>query len=74
MAFLHEKRAIEFVYTSWRGETSTRRATPLRVLWGSSEWHPEPQWILRAFDHDREEVRDFALRDCIFDHRAQLPG
>lgn len=50
-------------YTNWRGEYSERRIVP-RFAWvGKTEWHPEEQWLLRAFDRDKGAVRDFALKD-----------
>ncbi len=52
---------ITFIYTNHRGETRARRVLPLSIWFGSTEWYPEPQWLLRArcLDHDAE--RDFAL-------------
>jgi hypothetical protein len=38
----------------------------VRLWFGTSEWHPEEQWFLQAFDMDKREERDFALRDCRF--------
>ncbi len=58
-----EGAAFEFIYTNWRGETSTRRARPVGVWFGISEYHPEPQWFLKAFDYDKKAVRDFALAE-----------
>jgi hypothetical protein len=52
---------VSIVYTNWRGETATRRIRPIGVHYGATEWHSEPQWLLRAFDFDRGAVRDFAL-------------
>lgn len=54
---------IELTYTNYRGETSQRRITPRSVYFGSTEWHPEPQWLLTAYDHDKQEYRAFALND-----------
>lgn len=51
-------------YTNWRGRTSRRRLRPISLWHGSTEWHPEPQWLLKAVDHQRgPEPRDFALAD-----------
>jgi hypothetical protein len=50
-------------YTNWRGETSRRRIIPKSVRYGSTEWHPEPQWLLRAWDDDKQADREFALKD-----------
>lgn len=61
---------IKVLYTNWRGETSMRSVTPMGIHFGSTEWHPEPQWLLKVFDHDKQAERDYALRDCVF---AQAP-
>jgi predicted DNA-binding transcriptional regulator YafY len=50
-------------YTNYRGETAERTITPKRAWYGISEWHPDPQWFLTAFDHDKNADRDFALID-----------
>ena len=55
-----------FRYKNWRGETAQRRVVPTGFRFGSSEWHPEPQWLLVAFDLDRGQGREFALKDCDF--------
>lgn len=54
---------ITLTYTNYRGETSERAITPIRPWFGSTEWHPEQQWFLRAYDHDKGAERDFALKD-----------
>jgi hypothetical protein len=50
-------------YTNWRGETSRRRIIPKSVRYGSTEWHPEPQWLMLAWDDDKQADREFALKD-----------
>lgn len=52
-------------YTNYRGETADRRIVPIRIRFGSTEWHPEPQWLLEAFDLDRGANRAFAMRDVL---------
>ncbi|GGW24169.1 hypothetical protein GCM10011452_09550 [Gemmobacter lanyuensis] len=54
---------VTLTYTNWKGETAQRRIIPRRIWWGSTAWHPEPQWILTALDVDKGEDRDFALKD-----------
>jgi hypothetical protein len=58
-----EGKPVELSYTNYRGETARRTFTPKRVWFGSTEWHPEPQWLLTAYDHDKQADRDFALKD-----------
>lgn len=50
-------------YTNHRGERAERRIRPLEVKFKTTEWHPEPQWLLRAFDIDKQELREFAMKD-----------
>ena len=56
-------RRIKFVYTNWRGSIATRGVEPTGLWFGSTEWHPEQQWFLRAVDLEKDAMRDFALRD-----------
>ena len=56
-------RSVLIRYTNYRGECSVRRILPQRLEFVSSEWHPEPQWVLHALDLDRGVERSFALRD-----------
>lgn len=57
-------------YTNWRGETEDRSITPMEIRFDATEWHPEPQWLLKAWDDDRQAWRDFALKD--FNFRTDL--
>ncbi len=53
------------LYRNYRGETSVRRIIPRQIRFASTEWHPEEQWLLDAYDLDRQADRSFALRDVI---------
>lgn len=52
---------IELVYRNHRGEVRTRRIVPLGVYFGSTQWHPEPQWLLNAIDAEDNTTKQFAL-------------
>lgn len=56
-------QAIEFDYVNWRGEHARRRASPISLRHGATEWHPEPQLLLLAADAERGAHREFAVRD-----------
>ena len=56
-------REMTVVYKNYRGETSVRRIRPLSQRFGSNEWHKEPQWLLLAFDVEKNANREFALSD-----------
>ena len=55
--------AIKIDYTNYRGERSVREIAPERLWFGVTEWHPQPQWLLDAFDVEKQKQRSFALRD-----------
>lgn len=59
-------RIIEFGYTNWIGQFAIRKVTPTRIYWGATKYHPQPQWLLEGYDHDKNSKRDFALQDCDF--------
>lgn len=56
-------RAVRVVYTNYRRETSERTIVPERLWFGSTPWHPEPQWLLDALDLEKGERRSFAVAD-----------
>lgn len=60
-----EPALFTFGYTNWQGQMSERTAIPLKVYYGSNEWHPEPQWLLMAKDIEKGEIRHFALNDIL---------
>lgn len=51
------------MYTNWRGETAERHIIPIRIWFGSTQWHKEEQWLLNAEDLDKKQHRDFAIKD-----------
>jgi predicted DNA-binding transcriptional regulator YafY len=55
------ERVVVIDYTNWRGRREKRTIRPRWLWFGSTEYHPEPQWLLCAFDRDKEADRDFAM-------------
>lgn len=60
-----EAPPLAILYRNYRGETSVRRIIPERFWFGSTDWHPTPQWLLDAYDLDRRSERCFAVRDIL---------
>lgn len=56
-------KSVSFVYKNWKGETSLRTVIPISLWYGSTEFHPESQWLLRAWDCVKKAERDFAMAD-----------
>lgn len=54
---------VDIQYTNYRGETATRRIIPDErgLRFGANQWHTEPQWLLAAWDVDKQAYREFAM-------------
>lgn len=57
---------IKVKYTNYHGITAVRTITPNRIEWGSDPFHPDDQWLLICWDHDKKAQRTYALKDCDF--------
>ncbi len=55
--------SVKIIYTNWKGETAERTIRPIELWFGETEYHPEAQWLLRALDLDKNEERNFAMKD-----------
>ena len=60
---VEDKKVVHIVYTNYKGETGVRKILPKELKFGSSDYHPEPQWLLTAFDVDKQAERTFAVKD-----------
>jgi len=56
-------KAVVVAYTNYKGTTAVRSIIPKTIYFGSNEWHKEPQWLLTAFDLDKNADRHFAMAD-----------
>ena len=68
-----EQPKLEFFYTNYKGNEEKRVvSTKVHIRHGVSKYHKDKQHFLRAYDYDREGIRDFAMSDisCFL----QVPG
>lgn len=56
-------RTVEIIYTNWKGVTATRSIQPIEIWFGTTDYHPTAQWLLKALDIEKGEQRDFAMQD-----------
>lgn len=56
-------KTVKILYINWKGEVAWRTVLPKKIWFGSTEWHREEQWLLKALDMERGAERDFALKD-----------
>ncbi len=56
-------KEVNILYTNWKGETRQRKILPISIEFKSTPWHKEEQWILNALDIEKNEERNFAMKD-----------
>lgn len=55
---------IRIRYKNYRGEISERTIIPKAIKFEKTEHHSE-QWILYAFDMEKDDYRGFAMLDIL---------
>ena len=66
VALLHlckGEKDIAVEYTNYRGERSIRLLRPIHFYYGITEYHQDQQWLMSAYDHAKQALRTFAMRD-----------
>lgn len=53
--------SFTFSYVNHSGVLMIRSVVPLRIFFGTSLYYTEPQWLMEAFDLDRNANRTFAM-------------
>jgi predicted DNA-binding transcriptional regulator YafY len=61
MAAKPDKAMVLFHYVNHAGKAAEHRVVPVKLWFGSTAWHPYPQWLLEAVDVDKGALRDFAM-------------
>jgi len=58
-------RSIKVKYKNWKGEIGIRNIVPLFMHYGRTNYHKEDQWLLSAWDIDKDAERTYAMMDII---------
>lgn len=56
--------ALHFEYRNWKGVVAKRSVIPVSVEYMNSTYHGVG-WVLKAWDIDKQDVREFSLKDII---------
>jgi hypothetical protein len=54
---------IKVEYTNYRGEKGVRTIVPISFFFGTTQYHPEAQWLVKLWDCDRQAERIYALKE-----------
>lgn len=60
---MEAEKVVTIVYTNYNGNTGVRQVIPKEIFFGHNEWHKEDQWLMSAYDLQKEAERTFALKD-----------
>lgn len=58
---------VSFSYKNYKGLVSKRNVKVISLRLGSTSWHKDEQWLLKAFDYDKKAEREFAIKDILSD-------
>lgn len=56
---------VVILYRNWQGDIAYRTVLPKSIYYGSSQWHPEEQWLLIADDLEKKAERHFSMKDIL---------
>jgi len=56
---------LRVLYKNWKGMITERDIVSREVVFGSTEWHTEPQWLMIAFCLNKRAMRTFAMKDFL---------
>jgi hypothetical protein len=59
------EQTLTFLYRNYKGNVALRSILPGELVFKSTEFHPEPQWIIVGLDVQKGQERSFAVRDII---------
>ncbi len=57
------RNPIKIEYTNYRGEKGVRTIVPISFFFGTTEYHPQEQWLIKLWDVDRQAERIYALKE-----------
>ena len=58
-------KSIKVKYKNWKGEIGIRTIIPLKIHYGSSDFHLQNQWLMDIWDCEKDAQRTYAMMDII---------
>jgi hypothetical protein len=58
--------SINITYKNYKGEVGSREIIPIgSITFDSNEFHKTSQWLMPAYDVNKQDIRTFAFKDII---------
>lgn len=61
MGIYVEPHVIEFDYVNWKSNRGHRKVEVRGIRFGTSEWYPQPTWLMSGIDLDKGERREYKM-------------
>ena len=58
-----KQRSVVFDYKNYKGVVSERLVRPIELFYGYTSYYPNKQWLLKAWDLNKDAERTFAMAD-----------
>lgn len=65
------RQQTQFEHINHKGIKSKRNVIPMSLYFGSTKFHPENQWLMVAYNLEKQCERTFALNDIIIGSFAE---
>ena len=62
---MKKDKPLKFEYVNWKREKAVRSVRPIEIWYGKTQWHPKEGWLLKALDLEKNEERNFSVKDII---------
>lgn len=59
---MESSKILSFNYLNWKNIESKRFVIPQSITFTSNEYHPTPEWLMKAYDLERKALRTFSLK------------
>ncbi len=58
-----EHKKVKILYTNYKNETAIRTIIPKELKYGKTEYHPEEQLLLVAWECKKQVEKTFSMND-----------
>jgi hypothetical protein len=58
-------KVVEIVYRNYKNKVNNRFIIPMEIFLGTTEFYPDEQYLLKAYDTRKKEERIFAMSNIL---------
>jgi hypothetical protein len=62
MSTIENESPVKVLYKNWRDEIAWRQIIPQEIYFGSTDYHPGDQWLLKVWDCEKNAERIYSMK------------